>query len=663
LLVAMEALGLRLADAVQRRRALGLPVTIAASKSVVDIDRLLAVIMRPDGVRTPAALYQRCAEGSPLDQLVERFGLSTADADAWLVAAAPELDHRLELAMRALNGEPVARRPTVGLVLELTGRSRWDDEDRARLDERGKLARLGLWHTDDDSRPALARTLAVSARVVAHVLGGSEPDPMIAGLITPLEAAPIAGSEALAAALRGGVETVWVHQARGRAGGSMAAMALASAGSTPFALDLARLPAEDTLGDVLVAALREATLLGKGLVLLNVDPARDVIDHRVLRDVRTPVVFVSESPASAADFDGEIVLVEAGVAGIDVRDRFWSRVITRTRATLDERERDALVRSFRLTPEQITQAGELAAAAAIGRDRRPDLRDLAAAARTFNDRRLEQLVRRIEPAATLGDLVVPDATIELLRDVIGRVRHREVVLADWGLGPNGRRQGVTCLMAGPSGTGKTLSAEAVAGELGVDLYTIDLSQVVDKYVGETEKNLERIFTSAEGVNAVLFFDEADALFGKRSAVRDSHDRHANVEVAYLLQRMEMFDGVAMLASNLHANLDDAFSRRLDVIIRYSMPGPSERRALWQRHLPPTLPLTDDVDLDLLADAVEASGGVIANICRSAAFRAADDEGVVTMGHLVQAAYRELAKQGRLQDPARFGRWASVVESG
>jgi hypothetical protein len=463
--------------------------------------------------------------------------------------------------------------------------------------------------------------------------------------------------------LRNGVETVWVHQLRGRAGASMAAMALTAAGHGALALDLLRLPADGTLGDVLVAAVREATLRGTGLVLLGVDPARDAVDPRLLGEVRTPVVFVSESPGPAADFGGEVLLVEAGAAGLDVRDRLWTRVITRTRATLDDTERDALVRSFRMTPEQILQAGELAAAAAIGRDRRPGLRDLAAAARTFNDRRLEQLVRRIEPAATFDDLVVPRGTIELLHDVIGRVRHREVVLQDWGLGPNGRRQGVTCLMAGPSGTGKTLSAEAVAGELGVDLYVIDLSQVVDKYVGETEKNLERIFASAEGVNAVLFFDEADALFGKRSAVRDSHDRHANVEVAYLLQRMELFDGVAMLASNLHANLDDAFSRRLDVIIRYALPGPAERRALWERHLPPALPVGTDIDLDVLAAAVETSGGVIANICRSAAFRAAADAGVVTMTHLVQAAARELAKQGRLQDPGRFGRWSAVLDPG
>jgi SpoVK/Ycf46/Vps4 family AAA+-type ATPase len=216
-----------------------------------------------------------------------------------------------------------------------------------------------------------------------------------------------------------------------------------------------------------------------------------------------------------------------------------------------------------------------------------------------------------------------------------------------GGGGAGRGRGVTCLFAGPSGVGKTLSAEVLAHELGVDLYTIDLSQVVDKYIGETEKNLERIFTEAEGVNGVLFFDEADALFGKRSDVQSAHDRHANVEVAYLLQRMERFDGVAVLATNLRGNLDEAFTRRIDVIVQFTEPDVDERLRLWQLHLPPTLPVADDLDLPLLAKALDITGGVIRNVTLAAAYMAAAEQRPLSMADLVTATRREYRKVGRL----------------
>jgi SpoVK/Ycf46/Vps4 family AAA+-type ATPase len=209
------------------------------------------------------------------------------------------------------------------------------------------------------------------------------------------------------------------------------------------------------------------------------------------------------------------------------------------------------------------------------------------------------------------------------------------------------------LFAGPSGVGKTLSAEVLASELGVDLYTIDLSQVVDKYIGETEKNLERIFTEAEGVNGVLFFDEADALFGKRSDVQSAHDRHANVEVAYLLQRMERFDGVAVLATNLRGNLDEAFTRRIDVILQFTEPDADERLRLWELHLPPSLPVADDLDLQLLAKTLDVTGGVIRNITLAAAYLAAAESRALQMADLVTATRREYRKVGRLVPVGAF----------
>ena len=223
--------------------------------------------------------------------------------------------------------------------------------------------------------------------------------------------------------------------------------------------------------------------------------------------------------------------------------------------------------------------------------------DVAAGARAQNAAGLERLARRVEPRVTWSDLVLPAGVVEQLRELTGRARHRDLVLDEWGMARTSLKgRGVTALFAGDSGTGKTMSAEVIAGSLGLDLYVIDLSTIVDKYIGETEKNLDRVFTEADRVNGVLLFDEADAIFGKRSEVKDARDRYANVEVAYLLQRMEQFDGMAILTTNLRANVDEAFLRRLDAIVDFPLPEdrrpaaalgaqPLGRRPEGRRHRP------------------------------------------------------------------------------
>jgi SpoVK/Ycf46/Vps4 family AAA+-type ATPase len=242
-----------------------------------------------------------------------------------------------------------------------------------------------------------------------------------------------------------------------------------------------------------------------------------------------------------------------------------------------------------------------------------------------------------------------------LKELLTRARYREQVLDVWKMGgPSARRRGLTALFAGPSGTGKTMAAEVLASELGLDLYTVDLATVVDKYVGETEKNLDRIFAEAERVNGVILFDEADALFGKRSEVSDAHDRYANVEVAYLLQRMEVFDGIAILATNLRANLDEAFTRRLDSLVDFPEPEAEYRRRLWERSLGTTMPRTDDLDLDFLAQSFKLSGGAIRNIAVAAAYAAAEARHPLDMGDLVRATQREYLKLGRMVVESEFG---------
>jgi SpoVK/Ycf46/Vps4 family AAA+-type ATPase len=274
--------------------------------------------------------------------------------------------------------------------------------------------------------------------------------------------------------------------------------------------------------------------------------------------------------------------------------------------------------------------------------------DLFEAARLHSGHHLAELAQKIEPRYSWEDLVLPKTPMNMLHELVNMVQSRPLVLETWGLGRKlTASTGVSSLFSGPPGTGKTLAAQIIANQLGIDLYRIDLSTVVSRYVGETEKNLERIFSEASESNAILFFDEADAIFGKRSEVKGAQDRFANIEVGYLLQRMESYDGVAILATNLIANLDEAFTRRLQFIINFPFPDEEYRLQIWQVLMPPDLPRVDDLDLELMAKRFKLAGGNIRNIIVSAAFLAATHGESVTMPHLMHGARREIQKMGRL----------------
>jgi SpoVK/Ycf46/Vps4 family AAA+-type ATPase len=256
-------------------------------------------------------------------------------------------------------------------------------------------------------------------------------------------------------------------------------------------------------------------------------------------------------------------------------------------------------------------------------------------------------VRLVRPAAAWRELVLPADRTQQLREAIARLQNQVRVLESWGF-LRGRRgaRGVRLLFAGPSGTGKTLSAEVMAHELGVDLLVVDISRVVSKWIGETEKNLAEVFDVAEQAQAVLLFDEADALFGRRTEVSDAHDRYANLETAYLLTRLEQFEGLAILSTNLRQNVDPAFIRRLEFVIEFDQPSPNERLALWRCHLPPGAPLDAAVDLGELASLYPVVGGFIRNAAVAAGFAAAAEGLPINRQHLVRAIRREYEKSGR-----------------
>jgi SpoVK/Ycf46/Vps4 family AAA+-type ATPase len=287
-----------------------------------------------------------------------------------------------------------------------------------------------------------------------------------------------------------------------------------------------------------------------------------------------------------------------------------------------------------------------------------------AGARAQSDQSLGKLAARVRQAHTWNDLVLPPTTVRQIKEIAAAVRFRHQVYSDWGFDQrliSGR--GLKVLFSGSAGTGKTMTAGIIARDLGLDLYKIDLSGIVSKYIGETEKNLDRIFRAAESGNAILFFDEADALFGKRSEVKDAHDRYANIEVAYLLQKMDDHDGVVVLASNLSRNLDEAFSRRMHYVVEFPLPNAEYREQLWRGMFPPQAPLSGDVDFAFLAEQFSLAGGDIRNVVLSAAFLAAQDGSAIQMRHLIPALGRLMIKKGKVPSPTEFKQYYSWLAAG
>ncbi|GAA2218929.1 ATP-binding protein [Micromonospora olivasterospora] len=598
----------------------------------------------------------------PLRELAEDFALTPLDVELLLIALLPDLDQRYERLYGYLNDDVTRRRATTGLALGLCGVSPVTGAARTHLAGAGPLVAGGLLLVEEDDRPFLTRSLRVPDRVTGHLLGQDGGDGRADGLVRrvprPADRQPV--TDGLAAALRAGDRLVYLREEPGGAADELAAAALLAAGRSVLALDLDALCVDPTPEEALAVVVRETRLRRAGLVVGPVDtldPAAGPAHARLLRRLTAlpvPVLLTGRLRWDPYWADRSPLLVTAAPAGAAERIRLWRDALAgrsvKLAADVDpERELSAYV----LAPDQVRRAAVAAAQQAVldGSDR-VTTRHVRAGVRSQNAAALAKLARRVEPAVGWDDLVLPAPARDQLTELALRIRHRDQVLSGWRLRPGGGRgRGVTALFAGDSGTGKTMSAEVVAADLGLDLYVVDLSTVVDKYVGQTEKNLERIFTEAAGVNGVLLFDEADAIFGKRSEASDAHDRYANLESAYLLQRMESFDGVAVLTTNLRANLDEAFLRRIDVVVDFPIPDVAQRRALWDRCLGVELPRADDVDLDHCARAFELSGGGIRSCAVSAGYLAAAAGTPVTMAMVMTAAQREYRKLGRLLLPA------------
>lgn len=612
------------------------------------------------------------ALGSPpgLTVLRQAMGLSAVEREAVIVALAPELDHTFRSLYAYLHDDPALRAATPGLVADLTGRPLAQVWDLLHPDAPSRRWRV---FAAADGPAGSAHPLRLDARVVAFLRGRNQLDERLHDVVEPLPDLPLAAAQrALADRVAGWVsdpERVAGHRvvnllgAPGQGREAVAAAVARALGLVPLRLHTGRLAQH---GDVERARLLDReTLLLPAAVYADApdeavqDPAALATASQVLDDLGGLLLV-----GSRTRHPGRQPAVTLDVPTLSAADRvgLW-RAALGDRSARTEHLTD-LVEEFTLGPEGILRAADEARARAelhTGRGGAVPGRDeLWAACRATAGGELGELATRLEPASAWDELVLPDRDQQLLRDIAAQVAARPRVYGQWGFARRlARGRGITALFAGPSGTGKTMAAEVVAGHLDLDLYRIDLSAVVSKYIGETEKNLRRVFDAAEAGGAILFFDEADALFGKRTEVSDSHDRHANVEINYLLQRMEDYAGLAILATNRKADLDPAFLRRIRFVVTFPFPDLEHRRRIWQKVWPAETPL-DGLDLDALA-RLEIAGGNVRTIAVNAAFLAADAGEPVGMTHVMRAARHEYDKLDRRPSRTEFGDHHEAVQ--
>lgn len=630
----------------------------------------------------------RSGHDSPLAWLVRAYGLSGFDTDVMLIALAPELDLRYERLYAYLQDDVARKRPTVDLVLNLLCPSvEAKFLRRAHFAPAAPLIRHGVLHLLPDPHqvqpPLLAHAIKLDEQIVRFLLGEETLDSRLAPFCqlrhprVSLEHLPLHSETRRALrvlALQARAEhrplRLYFYGPHG-VGKRRTAEALAGeVGVQLLAADLSEaLDGKSDLGQTLTLLFRlarfsDALLYISGLEALCREDRTMPSQHLLaaLDASEGITILAGLQPRSFSVRDSlDVIDVPFPVPDFVQRRVCWQVNLRAEGRLLAEGDLDTLASRFRLTPEQIASAVVTArndarwhaATQPAGAHPSPDgsgltVQDLFVAVRRHCGRPLAVLAQKITPRYCWNDLVLPDDTLAQLREICQRVAHRHRVLDEWGFeGKLSLGKGVNALFAGPSGTGKTMAAEVIANTLHLDLYKIDLSGVVSKYIGETEKNLDRIFTAAENANAILFFDEADALFGRRSEVRDAHDRYANIEIAYLLQKMEHYEGIAILATNLRGNLDEAFIRRLAFTVHFPFPDEGDRRRIWTKIWPVATPVANEVDLGFLAHQFTLSGGNIKNIALAAAFLAAEDGGVVTMAHILRATQREYQKMGKV----------------
>jgi len=621
--------------------------------------------------------------GSRLGRLVSRLGFQPLERDILLLALVIEIDPRYGRIFGFLQDDVTQSLPTPFLALNLLCAHeegwRWG---RTRLLDgapliRHRLVRL-LSSQPGSERPWIQRGLQVDPHVVNYVVGLADEDPRLSEFVEKVPREPgedsLAISEAVQERVLSLVQNPVIICLKGPRGLGRRAAARTICRKIERGLmvvDLRGLLAgELSLKTAVALVERQALLRGDLLFWEGVEALSDdrTARQQWLRAVKGHgrgafVAGDEDWVGLALRPDVSVVEIPFSVPDYETRRSLWARCLDDVQPLDSEVDTGALANQFRFGEGQMQRVVATARDLARGDgSRQVGQSHLFQACRSNSNQRLSDLAQKVAPHYRWGDIVLPPDQVRQLREIVNHVTYRPLVYGEWGFDRKlALSKGLNALFVGGPGTGKTMAADILAGELGLDLYKIDLSMVVSKYIGETEKNLRRIFSEAATSNSILFFDEADAIFGKRSEVRDSHDRYANIEIAYLLQKMEEYSGIAILATNMGQNLDDAFVRRMHFTVEFPFPEEVYRRRIWELTFPAEAPRSDGVDLDFMARQFKVAGGNIRNIILGAAFLAAADGRVISMAHLIHAAKREFQKMGKLVVDTDFGPYYTLVE--
>lgn len=587
----------------------------------------------------------------PLDLLCRIFNLSSYERDLLLLCAGIELDATFAALCAAAQGDPGRSYPTFSVALAALPDAHWSAITPTAPLRHWRLLDVGAGNS------LMHSPLRIDERILHYLTGVPGLDEQLLGFVTPLSVTTelVASQRRLAdqitalwsqneAPMRLPAVQLVGHEALARQ--AVAAAVCADLGLVLYQMQAQVVPTTPHELDILLRLWeREAALSGAALVL-DCDMAdgadalrQSTLTHFIDR-VGTPLFVTAHERRQ--DQRRPLLTYEVHKPTTQEQQTVWEKILGSAAVHLNGQV-ERLTSQFNLGVPTIQAVSLQAMGGASAGDTSADLPSLLwQACRRQARPHLDDRAQRIEPVATWDDLILPKRQAQTLHEIAVHVRQRTKVYEEWGFAAKSARGlGISAMFAGPSGTGKTMAAEVLANELQLDLYRIDLSQVVSKYIGETEKNLRRVFDAAEEGGAILLFDEADALFGKRSEVKDSHDRYANIEVSYLLQRMEVYRGLAILTTNMKKALDTAFLRRIRFIVRFPFPDMAMRMAIWQQIYPVGTP-TAGLDLQKLA-RLNVAGGNIRNIALNAAFLAAEADQPVQMAHLLQAARTEYGK--------------------